>query len=107
MERYRTVSHHELLNSPRYSLNSSQDKALTERELADLIFSKEGGRDAFWSEISELSAVFDTEQYLRCFIASSVPLRPIIAVYHHVRRIYHPMSKQGRWTEAEDQCLIE
>lgn len=40
------------------------------------------------------------------FAASAVPLRPIIAVYHHVRRIHHPMSKQGKWMHSEDESLL-
>lgn len=53
IERYQTVSRHEHLSSWRPSLNSSQARGLTEGKLADLMFSKEKGRDAFWSEISE------------------------------------------------------
>ncbi|KAK7696166.1 hypothetical protein QCA50_000817 [Cerrena zonata] len=32
-------------------------------------------------------------------------MRPIIAVYHHVRRAYHPLAQQGRWMPAEDNAL--
>jgi len=38
---------------------------------------------------------------------SAVPQRPIIAVYHHVRRSYHPMKQQGKWMPSEDALLIE
>lgn len=37
--------------------------------------------------------------------AAAVPQRPIIAVYHHVRRSYHPLKQQGKWTAAEDATL--
>ena len=39
--------------------------------------------------------------------AGSVPGRPIIAVYHHVRRTYHPLKQQGKWMPAEDESLIQ
>lgn len=39
------------------------------------------------------------------YSAAAVPQRPIIAVYHHVRRSYHPLKQQGKWTEAEDAAL--
>jgi hypothetical protein len=38
-------------------------------------------------------------------IAASVPMRPIIAVYHHVRRAYHPLRAQGKWMPSEDALL--
>lgn len=39
------------------------------------------------------------------FIAAAVPMRPIIAVYHHVRRAYHPLRAQGKWMPSEDALL--
>lgn len=39
--------------------------------------------------------------------ASSVPLRPIIAVYHHVRRARHPFGGKGTWTKTEDDLLLQ
>lgn len=38
--------------------------------------------------------------------ASALHLRPIIAVYHHVRRNRHPLSQQGKWMHTEDELLI-
>ncbi|KZT71527.1 hypothetical protein DAEQUDRAFT_665723 [Daedalea quercina L-15889] len=64
-------------------------KGLTQDQLNELIFSKERGRDTFWQEIT-----------------SALHLRPIIAVYHHVRRNRHPLSQQGKWMETEDELLI-
>lgn len=37
--------------------------------------------------------------------ASHIPDRPVIAVYHHVRRGYHPMKQQGKWIPNEDEAL--
>lgn len=65
-------------------------KSLAPEHIEDVIFPKiEKNKDnAFWSEIT-----------------AAVPQRPIIAVYHHVRRSYHPLKQQGKWTEAEDAAL--
>ncbi|KAF9481820.1 hypothetical protein BDN70DRAFT_802572 [Pholiota conissans] len=66
------------------------EKGLTEVQILETIFSKtDKSKDtAFWSELT-----------------SAVPLRPIIAVYHHVRRSYHPMKQQGPWKSYEDDAL--
>ncbi|KAI0940048.1 hypothetical protein AcV5_001259 [Taiwanofungus camphoratus] len=65
-------------------------KGLTHDQLSNIIFAKEKGRDSFWPEIT-----------------SALHLRPIIAVYHHVRRTYHPLKQQGRWMPAEDEILLQ
>ncbi|EUC57692.1 nucleolar protein [Rhizoctonia solani AG-3 Rhs1AP] len=68
-------------------------RSLTPQEIDTIIFSK--GKKAkeeyntFWSEITR-----------------AVPQRPIIAVYHHVRRTHHPMKQQGKWTPEEDAIVI-
>src|SRR5258708_2763049 len=38
--------------------------------------------------------------------AAAVPLRPMTAVYSHCKRVYHPLSKQGKWTKEEDEKLL-
>jgi hypothetical protein len=41
-------------------------------------------------------------------LANAVPGRPIIAVYHHIRRIRHPLSAKeirGKWTPQQDSLL--
>ncbi|KAG2154946.1 uncharacterized protein EDB93DRAFT_125166 [Suillus bovinus] len=65
-------------------------RGLTDDQLQDIIFQKnEKGKDnAFWSEIT-----------------SALALRPIIAVYHHVRRAFHPKKQQGKWMPEEDAVL--
>ncbi|KAE9410172.1 hypothetical protein BT96DRAFT_805926 [Gymnopus androsaceus JB14] len=67
-------------------------RQITPDQLHDVIFpSDEKAKDnAFWSEISE-----------------AVPQRPIISVYHHVRRSHHPLKQQGKWLPAEDDKLKE
>ncbi|PPQ64629.1 hypothetical protein CVT24_008366 [Panaeolus cyanescens] len=67
-----------------------EDKNLSDVQLSELIFAKhDKNKDqAFWSELTY-----------------AVPLRPIIAVYHHVRRVYHPLRQQGTWKTEEDNAL--
>ncbi|KAJ7490397.1 hypothetical protein B0H11DRAFT_1719252 [Mycena galericulata] len=40
-------------------------------------------------------------------ISFAVPLRPIIAVYHYVRRARHPLKQQGKWHPDEDVKLTQ
>ncbi|KAH9947219.1 hypothetical protein B0H21DRAFT_740145 [Amylocystis lapponica] len=68
--------------------NYRSSRGLDEDQFNDLIFAKGQGRQAFWSEIT-----------------SALHLRPIIAVYHHVRRTYHPLKQQGKWMKSEDDLL--
>ncbi|KAG5716686.1 DNA-binding protein REB1 [Termitomyces sp. T112] len=65
-------------------------RGLTEDQIQELIFPQsEKNRDnIFWSELT-----------------SAVPLRPIIAVYHHIRRTHHPYKKRGAWTADQDAAL--
>ncbi|KAI0355374.1 hypothetical protein OH77DRAFT_1402954 [Trametes cingulata] len=69
-------------------------KGLSEADLDQIIFSnklgKEKGHETFWSEIT-----------------SALHLRPIIAVYHHVRRARHPFAGKGAWTKTEDDLLLQ
>ncbi|PPQ65964.1 hypothetical protein CVT26_010726 [Gymnopilus dilepis] len=70
--------------------NYQHSKDLTGEQIKEIIFAKNDRNkdNAFWSEIT-----------------AAVPLRPIIAVYHHVRRTYHPLNKQGAWQDYEDDAL--
>ena len=85
-----------------------QDRNLDENQLLEVIFAKnEKNRDtAFWSELSECSGDF-YNMVLNLYIAAAVPLRPIVAVYHHVRRSHHPLKLQGQWKEHEDDLLTQ
>ncbi|RPD66837.1 hypothetical protein L226DRAFT_452371 [Lentinus tigrinus ALCF2SS1-7] len=69
-------------------------KGLSLEELDQVIFSnkvgKDKGHESFWSEIT-----------------SALQLRPIIAVYHHVRRARHPYAGKGTWTKTEDDLLVQ
>ncbi|GLB33968.1 putative myb-like DNA-binding domain containing potein [Lyophyllum shimeji] len=67
-------------------------RGLTEQQMMELVYpSSDKSRDnAFWSELT-----------------SAVPQRPIIAVYHHVRRMLHPMQKLGKWSPEEDAALAQ
>ncbi|KAI0311964.1 hypothetical protein OF83DRAFT_1148397, partial [Amylostereum chailletii] len=66
------------------------ERGLSEDALVELLFTRQDkNRDnTFWTTL-----------------ATSVPDRPLVNVYHHVRRIYHPLRLQGKWTQAEDDAL--
>ncbi|KAF8592177.1 hypothetical protein K439DRAFT_1325062 [Ramaria rubella] len=68
--------------------NFRVNRGLTSEELMNILFAN-AKDDDFWTEIT-----------------SSVPARPITAVYHHVHRIYHPLKGQGKWSDAEDAALL-
>ncbi|KAJ2850740.1 RNA polymerase I enhancer binding protein [Coemansia brasiliensis] len=38
-------------------------------------------------------------------LAEALPERPLQAIYHHVRRKFHPHNYQGAWTADEDERL--
>ncbi|KAL0953669.1 hypothetical protein HGRIS_004867 [Hohenbuehelia grisea] len=61
---------------------------MSEDDLQELIFGKKSKDSTFWMEIT-----------------AAVPQRPIIAVYHHVRRHFHPMAQKGKWLPSEDALL--
>ena len=85
-----------------------QERNLDESQLLEVIFAKnEKNRDtAFWSELSECIVQF-RDMVLNLHIAAAVPLRPIVAVYHHVRRSHHPLKLQGQWKGHEDDLLTQ
>jgi hypothetical protein len=39
--------------------------------------------------------------------AAKLELRPVIAVYHHVRRMYDEKKHKGKWLPDEDTLLEE
>lgn len=65
-------------------------KQVTDEQIQELVFPQnEKNKDnAFWSELT-----------------SAVAQRPIIAVYHHVRRMRHPNRLQGPWKRDENDRL--
>ncbi|KIJ57085.1 hypothetical protein M422DRAFT_149509 [Sphaerobolus stellatus SS14] len=66
--------------------------AMTEEQMTELIGSKnkQEMHNQFWFEI-----------------ASAVPGRPLISIYHHVQRTHNPLKLQGKWTSEEDTKLIQ
>ncbi|KAF7352633.1 Nucleolar protein [Mycena venus] len=67
-------------------------RGLSEDDVNALIFpSDDKKKDAeFWTALTK-----------------AVPQRPIVAVYHYVRRARHPMKQQGKWQPDEDTRLIQ
>ncbi|KAF7292326.1 Nucleolar protein [Mycena chlorophos] len=67
-----------------------KNNQLSDAAMDKLIYPEKQSKETFWFEISK-----------------AVPLRPVTAVYHHVRRARHPLKLQGRWTAEEDDKLIQ
>lgn len=85
-----------------------QSHGLSQEQLVQVIFSKtKEEHGGFWSEIS-VYWPSDQHAFLTAITvaATSVPARPIIAVYHYVHRAYNPLGFQGKWTKEEDSALI-
>ncbi|KAI0050208.1 hypothetical protein FA95DRAFT_1640530 [Auriscalpium vulgare] len=81
---------------------------IEEQQLASAIEaykSSTGIDDAAFSELVFAKDVKSKDNSFWSDLTSAVPMRPIIAVYHHVRRIYHPMGNRGSWMPAEDEAL--
>ena len=38
-------------------------------------------------------------------LAAALPKRPVVSVFNYCRRAYHPLQKQGKWTEEQDAAL--
>ncbi|KAJ7180287.1 hypothetical protein C8R43DRAFT_870256 [Mycena crocata] len=72
--------------------NYRTSRGLSEEDVNKIIFpSDEKQKDAtFWSEIT-----------------SAVAQRPLIAVYHYLRRAHHPLGQQGKWSPEQDAKLIQ
>ncbi|KAJ7240321.1 hypothetical protein B0H12DRAFT_1024784 [Mycena haematopus] len=72
--------------------NYRATRKLSEEDVNSIIFTSDAKKKdaAFWSEIT-----------------NAVSQRPIIAVYHYVRRSRHPMKQQGKWRPDEDAKLIQ
>ncbi|KAI0284296.1 hypothetical protein BGY98DRAFT_948850 [Russula aff. rugulosa BPL654] len=67
-----------------------EENQIDDAGFTDLVFAKNDKTKytAFWSALT-----------------TAVPMRPIIAVYHHVRRTHHPLRAQGKWVPSEDALL--
>ncbi|KAK7060487.1 RNA polymerase I enhancer binding protein [Paramarasmius palmivorus] len=90
IEQYRVVRDRGVFRTIEGLMAELQSKGLTEDQILEVIFAKDDKSkdNSFWSEIT-----------------AAVPLRPIISVYHHVRRKWNPLSTQGKWTPEEDDRL--
>jgi hypothetical protein len=86
--------------------HSSQENGIGDAGFTDLVFAKNGAakNNAFWSALSGFSAT-SWGAFSNTTAAAAVPMRPIIAIYHHVRRAHHPLRAQGKWMSSEDALL--
>jgi hypothetical protein len=86
--------------------HSFQENEIDDAGFNDIVFAKNGAtkNNAFWSALSACSAA-SCNAFSNTITATAVPMRPIIAIYHHVRRVYHPLRAQGKWMPSEDALL--
>lgn len=81
---------------------------MTDEQFNQLIFAKtpKGKQPSpFWSEIGLFSSSsYGIHALKHLYIAEQVPLRPLIAVYHYIRRAYHPLKHRGKWSPEEDEA---
>ncbi|KAG0065856.1 RNA polymerase I enhancer binding protein [Linnemannia elongata] len=63
-------------------------------------FEKASGRGSGKTERNELKPLWVE-------IAGRLKTRPLLNIYLHVRRMYHPQNNIGAWTKADDEKLIE
>ncbi|KAG0378046.1 RNA polymerase I enhancer binding protein [Mortierella sp. AD032] len=63
-------------------------------------FEKSSGRGSGKLERNELKPLWVE-------IAGRLKTRPLLNIYLHVRRMYHPQNNIGAWTKADDAKLVE
>lgn len=63
-------------------------------------FEKSSGRGSGKTERNELKPLWVE-------IAGRLKTRPLLNIYLHVRRMYHPQNNIGAWTKEDDDKLIE
>ncbi|RXW25268.1 hypothetical protein EST38_g638 [Candolleomyces aberdarensis] len=82
--------------------------AIEEKQLKDAIDKYKQGKDLDDGQLHELIFPGNEKNKDNDFwteITRAVPQRPIIAVYHHVRRTHHPDKLKGSWKADEDARL--
>ena len=72
----------------------SERHGLTHEHIAEFMSKQRGEKrdprtDEFWSELHR-----------------ALPHRMLYSIYHHSRRIFHPLNYVGQWTADEDELLL-
>jgi hypothetical protein len=72
----------------------SERHGLTHEHIAEFMSKQRGEKrdprtDEFWSELHR-----------------ALPHRMLYSIYHHARRIFHPLNYVGQWTADEDELLL-
>jgi len=69
-----------------------------ERFLETFFFQKGRSKQVYRDESGQFGDFFVR-------LAQKLPGRPVINVYHCLRRLYHPGNRKGRWSEDDDRQL--
>lgn len=83
-------------------LEEERVRARVQSYLKDNEMSDDAFRDALLTRAQENKSVF---RNFFVQVAMELPGRPVITVYHYLRRLYHPGNKQGAWLPEEDMHL--
>ncbi|CAH7665916.1 expressed protein [Phakopsora pachyrhizi] len=82
---------------------------LSRQELSELIMSKRGDPKNSQNNLNCSSAAFSSLRRIELAteIARELRGRPLISVWHHLKRLYNPKSRMGRWKDDDDQDLLK
>ncbi|KAJ1810428.1 RNA polymerase I enhancer binding protein, partial [Coemansia sp. RSA 2598] len=90
---------------------TGSENAAIDRAVADFVSAHGLSRQELYQQLFRRQAgqaAASDKQLRREFwpvLAETLPTRQLQAIYHHVRRKYHPYNYQGAWSAAEDDAL--
>ncbi|KAF6746064.1 hypothetical protein DFP72DRAFT_823432 [Ephemerocybe angulata] len=99
----------EMVESEGLVYKKGKFSAIEEKKLNDAIEAYKNSKNLSTAQIQEIifqKNVKTKDNEFWSSITRALPQRPIIAVYHHVRRKWHPMNSQGVWEKRQDTLLI-
>ncbi|KAI9500270.1 hypothetical protein BX070DRAFT_237674 [Coemansia spiralis] len=88
---------------------TDEENATIDEAIAIFVEAHGLSRQEMYDHLFRHKTLSDSEKHLRKIfwpiLAEALPARQIQAIYHHVRRKYHPHNYQGTWTAGEDEEL--
>jgi hypothetical protein len=84
-----------------------QTQNLSDEDMKQLIFKKRKKDGQLWSKISMYLSLPKSLSAHLDLLAEAVPQRSMMAVYKHVHRMYNTSKQQGRWSNYEDDILLQ
>ncbi|KAJ2552874.1 RNA polymerase I enhancer binding protein [Coemansia sp. RSA 1933] len=88
---------------------TDEENAAIDSKIASFVETHGLNRQNMYGHLFKQKTVSDANRQLRRLfwpiLAETLPMRQIQAIYHHVRRKYHPHNYLGAWTTGEDEEL--